>query len=99
MLQAALDRSKSLDALQQAAGSPRKGYEVHHIVEKSSAKDDGFSREQIDGPDNIVSFPAMVFSNQIDALRGPRSFKRCVRSDWFMRFQLPSLSISAVPIA
>ena len=41
--------------------SPRSrlGYDVHHIVEQSSAADAGYPRKMIDGPDNLVSIPRM----------------------------------------
>ncbi|QBR72659.1 hypothetical protein CU048_04610 [Beijerinckiaceae bacterium] len=54
-----LDEPKSLDELQRNVGKPEKGYEVHHIVEQTSAERDGYSREDIDAPDNLVRIPTL----------------------------------------
>ncbi|MEC5289031.1 hypothetical protein VSX64_00615 [Aurantimonas sp. C2-6-R+9] len=54
-----LDEPKSLDKLRRAvkAEKGRKGTDVHHIVEKESAYQDGFTTRQIEGPDNLVRIP------------------------------------------
>ena len=49
-IEAYLDPPKTLEELQQALASPKKGYDIHHIVERSSAEQDGFPRSVIDGP-------------------------------------------------
>jgi hypothetical protein len=49
-----LDGPKTLKELNDAAGSSEPGYEIHHIVEQTSARKDGFSEEQIDSYDNRV---------------------------------------------
>jgi hypothetical protein len=54
-----LDPPRDLDELQAAASSARSGYDRHHIVEQTSAEQDGYSRQRIDGPDNIISIPKM----------------------------------------
>jgi len=51
------DAPKTLSELQQNAGKRRPGYEDHHIVEQGAGQHEGFSRSQIDGPDNVVSVP------------------------------------------
>lgn len=51
------DAPKTLAELQQNAGKRRPGYEDHHIVEQGAGGREGFSRSQIDGPDNVVSVP------------------------------------------
>jgi len=38
---------------------PKRGYDVHHIVEQTAAERDGFSRREIDAPGNLVSIPRM----------------------------------------
>jgi hypothetical protein len=48
---------KSLSELQAGARSSRPGYDIHHIVEKGSALEDGFPRSLVNGPDNLVSVP------------------------------------------
>lgn len=58
-IKAYLDEPKSLDELQGDVGKAQKGYEVHHIVEQSSAAQDGYSREDIDAPDNLVRIPTL----------------------------------------
>lgn len=49
-----LDESKSLEELQQAVGTRERGYDVHHLVEQTSAAADGHSRSMIDAPENLV---------------------------------------------
>jgi hypothetical protein len=54
-----LDPPKTLEELQQAVSSPKKGYDVHHIVEQTPAAKDGFTRAVIDGRENLVLIPRM----------------------------------------
>lgn len=56
-MQAFLDPPRSLEELQQAVADPKYGYDIHHIVEKSSALEDGFPKDQVDGDDNLVRVP------------------------------------------
>jgi hypothetical protein len=56
-IQAYLDPPKTLEELHLAVSNPRKGYEIHHIVEQTSAEKEGFSRSIIDDPDNLVRIP------------------------------------------
>jgi hypothetical protein len=51
------DAAKSLEELQGAANSPADGYDIHHIVEQSSAESDGYPKAQINAPDNLVRIP------------------------------------------
>jgi hypothetical protein len=37
--------------------SSRPGYDVHHIVEKTPALEEGFPKSLVNGPDNLVSIP------------------------------------------
>jgi len=53
-IEAYLDPPKTLQELQQAVSTPKRGYEIHHLVEKKSAEDDGFPKLMINGPDNLV---------------------------------------------
>ena len=50
---------KTLAELQQDALNPQPGYNIHHIVEQKSARDDKFSDDMIDGPDNLVRIPTL----------------------------------------
>ena len=53
------DGPKSLKELQDAVDDPQQGYEIHHTVEQTPAEKDGFSRDQIDGRDNLVRIPTL----------------------------------------
>ncbi|WP_152529684.1 hypothetical protein [Aliihoeflea sp. 2WW] len=56
-IRAYLDEPKSLDDLHKGVGEPKAGYDKHHIVERSSALDDGFPDTLVNGPDNLVRIP------------------------------------------
>jgi hypothetical protein len=53
------DPPKGLDELQRDVSNPAPGYDVHHIVEKTSAKQDGFPRWMFDAPENLVRIPRL----------------------------------------
>jgi len=53
------DPAKSLEELQQAASSPGRGYNIHHIVEQTPAENAGFPRSIIDGADNLTRIPTL----------------------------------------
>lgn len=53
------DSPKTLEELQQGVSTPAPGYDIHHIVEQTQAEREGFTRELIDGPDNLVRIPTM----------------------------------------
>lgn len=53
------DPPMSLDELQRNVSTPAPGYDIHHIVEQTQAERAGFSREIIDGPDNLVRIPRL----------------------------------------
>lgn len=52
-----LDGPKSLAELHAAVSEPKAGYDVHHIVERTSARRDGYPDDWIDSPDNLVRIP------------------------------------------
>jgi hypothetical protein len=56
-IRAYLDPPKTLQELQEAASTPKKGYDIHHVVEQTSAAQDNFPRSMIDGPENRVRIP------------------------------------------
>jgi hypothetical protein len=58
-IEAYQDAPKALEDLHNAVASPRAGYDTHHIVEKTSATLDGFSKSQIDDATNLVLIPRM----------------------------------------
>lgn len=53
------DPPKSLEELHRDASTPMPGYDIHHIVEQNQAEHDGFSREVIDSPGNLVRVPRL----------------------------------------
>ena len=53
------DPPKSLEELQQDVYTPAAGYDVHHIVEQTSAERDGYPRSMIDAPENLVRIPRL----------------------------------------
>jgi hypothetical protein len=56
-IRAFLDEPKTLEELRQAVSTPKLGYDIHHIVEKTSAEEDGFPKSMIHRPDNLVRVP------------------------------------------
>lgn len=56
-IDAYLDAPKTLAELQRDASSPEVGYNIHHIVEQTSAAQDGFPQSMIDAPENLVRIP------------------------------------------
>jgi hypothetical protein len=53
------DGPKTFDQLTTGALDPETGYDIHHIVEQTSAAKDGFPRSQIDDPSNLVKIPTL----------------------------------------
>jgi hypothetical protein len=53
-IRAYLSPPKTLKELQQDVQNPETGYEIHHIVEQTLARDEGFPESMIEGPDNLV---------------------------------------------
>lgn len=89
-----LDPPKTLEELQQDASSPDVGYNIHHIVEQTSAAQDGFPQSMIDAPDNLVRIPTLKhwlisawYSTQNDEFDGlsPRDYLRGKSWDERMR--------------
>lgn len=58
-VRAYLDEPRSLQELQRAAREPKKGYNIHHIVEQTPARQDGFANVRINAPDNLVRIPTL----------------------------------------
>ena len=59
LIKAYRDGPKSLEELQGDVGKPGKGYDVHHIVEQTPARDHEIPDALIDGPDNLVLIPRL----------------------------------------
>lgn len=51
--------AKTLSQLLQDAQNPQPGYQIHHIVEQTPARQDGFPNAQVDAPDNLVMIPTL----------------------------------------
>lgn len=51
------DGPRSLEELKFSVSTSQKGYERHHIVEQTSALQDGFARSQVHGVNNLVRIP------------------------------------------
>jgi hypothetical protein len=58
-IEAYLDEPKSLQELQRNVSGPKRGYDIHHIVEQTPAAKDGFPRSMIDAPENLVRIPTL----------------------------------------
>lgn len=50
---------KTLEELQADVLAPAPGYDIHHVVEQTQAEAEGFTREMIDGADNLVRVPRL----------------------------------------
>ena len=59
IIQSYRDPPKTLEELQRGVSTPSLGYDIHHIVEQTQARNDGFTQEAIDAPDNLVRVPRM----------------------------------------
>ena len=71
-IRAYLSPPKTLKELQQDALNPQVGYDIHHIVEQTPARKEGFSDDVIDGPDNLVRISTLKHW-QINGWYGRRS--------------------------
>ena len=89
LIKAYLDGPKSLEELQNNVGTPEKGYDVHHIVEQTPARDNKIPDALIDGPDNLVLIPRLkhweitgwyMHGNERYGGRSPREYLR--GEDW-----------------
>jgi hypothetical protein len=58
-IKAYLDPPKTWEELQQDALNPQPGYDIHHPVEQTPARQAGFPESQIDGPENRLRIPTM----------------------------------------
>jgi hypothetical protein len=56
-MQSYFDPPRSLDELRNNVATPKKGYDVHHVVEQGPAERAGFPRSLIDAPENLVRIP------------------------------------------
>jgi hypothetical protein len=95
LIEAYRDEPKTLEELQRGVSTPKRGYDIHHIVEQTSAERDGFPRSMIDGPDNLVRIPRLKHReingwygrlNEEFGGRSPREYLR--GKDWSERFTI-----------
>lgn len=84
-VEAYFDAPKRLAELNAGVANRQAGYDVHHIVERTPALQDGFPPELVDGPDNLVLIPTLKhwevttwFGRRQDAYGGlsPREYLR-----------------------
>jgi hypothetical protein len=54
-----IDGPKPLEELTRLANEPAPGYQIHHIVEQTSAAQDGYTLAQIESPSNLVRVPTL----------------------------------------
>jgi hypothetical protein len=45
--------------LRESVATPKAGYDIHHIVEQTSAAQDGYPRHMIDAPENLARIPRL----------------------------------------
>jgi hypothetical protein len=53
------DEPKTFEELQSSVSDPKIGYNIHHIAEQTQAEKEGYGRDLIDGPDNLVRIPTL----------------------------------------
>jgi hypothetical protein len=58
-IEAYQDEPKTLEELQRAVSKPKAGYDIHHIVERAAARKAGYTREEINAPENLVRIPTL----------------------------------------
>lgn len=58
-ISAYFDEPKTLDELQNGVVLPARGYDIHHVVEKTRARNDGFPQDLIEGRENLVRIPTL----------------------------------------
>jgi hypothetical protein len=87
-----LDAPKTLEELQRAVAEPETGYDIHHIVEQTPARQDGFDEALIEGRDNLVRIPTLkhwqitgwfMSKNELFGGLSPREY--LVGKDWIER--------------
>jgi hypothetical protein len=50
---------RPMEQLQRDAATPKFGYDIHHNVEQTPARQDHFSLREIDAPDNLLRIPRL----------------------------------------
>jgi hypothetical protein len=94
-IRAYLDPPKTLKELQEGASIPKKGYDIHHIVEQTRAERDKFPRSMINDPENRVRIPRYKHweingwygrSNEAFGNQSPRDYLR--GKDWDERVRI-----------
>ena len=99
------DPPKTLQELQNGALNPKKGYDIHHIVEQTPARTDGFEEDKIEGSENRVLVPRFQheritawFKTKNDDFNGmsPRDYLRDKGWDERTRVGLDALALFRV---
>lgn len=106
-IQSYFDTPKSLEELQRAAAEPKTGYDIHHLVERTSARNAGFPESLIDGPQNTVRIPKLKhwevnswFERINDNYGGltPRQYLRNPEIGWEERVKIGTDALSEVGV-
>jgi hypothetical protein len=58
-IQAYFDKPRTLMELNDAASQPEAGYDIHHIVEQTPARNEGHTNDAIEAPENRVRIPTL----------------------------------------
>jgi hypothetical protein len=91
------DKPKTFEALQRGASEPETGYDIHHVVEKTIAKNAGFPESLIEAPENRVKIPTLKhweinswFETPDDIYGGltPRAYLRNPKISWNERLKI-----------
>ena len=91
------DGPKTLEELQRAALDSETGYDIHHVVERGSARAAGFPTSRIEAPENRVRIPTLKhwevnswFETEDDGFRGltPREYLRNPKIGWEERVRI-----------
>jgi hypothetical protein len=91
------DKPKTLGELQDGASERETGYDIHHVVEQTSAEKAGFTKSLIESPENRVKIPTLKHwqinawfetVNQDYAGLTPREYLRNPRIDWDERMRV-----------
>ncbi len=48
-----------------AVSEPKAGYQIHHIVEQTAAEREGYPRDMIDAPGNLVRIPTVLIYSML----------------------------------
>lgn len=59
LIEAYCEAPKTMEQLQRNVATPKRGHDIHHTVEQTPARNDGFPRSLIDAPEHLVRIPRL----------------------------------------